>query len=1371
MKKITDFIVNKRYIILIVCIILAIVCFILSQKVNINYDIAKYLPKTTQTRIGMDIMEEEFAGSETSYFNLVFKGLGDSEKYDIYNYLNELNGVSSIDYDETEEYNKDDYTLYVINVDADSDSELATNVYNKVIEHYKDYEIYTGGDIAERNTPVLAEWIVVLAVGCALIILIIMCESYVEPFLFLFSILIAVLFNKGTNIIFPYISNITESIAAILQLALSMDYSIMLMNRYNQEKKKEQDKVVAMKNALYNAFKSISSSSITTIVGLIVLVFMSFTIGRDLGLILAKGVFFSLISIFFVLPGLILIFDKWIVKTKKKSINIKLNKVGEISYKLRYISIPVFLIIFIASFILKGNLGILYTNSEDDKTNEFFKVNNQMALIYKNEDEEKIAQIVSTIENDEKVKEVLAYSNTINEELYYDDFKQKLNDLGSEINIEDYLLKMLYYDYYSKDIENNMTFEEFVDFIKNDVYNNKDIEEKIDSNTRKDIDRLENFIHESTINKKRTASEISQIMDIDEDKIKDILIYYSAKNNNIKININEFVNFIEKDVLTDTKYASKIDETSREKLNSLSKYISKTTIQKEMTVSQIASLFEINEDQVSDLYKYYVSENEINEKMTISEFSTFVLEDVLNDENYANMFDENTISNIKLLATFSNKNIINNNISSEEISELFGIDKRDVLQILYLKYSNMDDESSMTISNFIKNVVYIKNNTNYLENVNIDNIESLYTFANNENNINTTKMDKVHLSYIFDKINEGLVNNIYLLSNMPDTTLMSPQEFINLVINLATNAQENSENNIEFNVEEETLNKLKLLKMVIDDSINSNGERYTSSQLSDILEIPKNNIQQLYALINMVNGNTSNWNITPYEFVKLILENSNNENIKSNINEENVNKLNLLYKIMNSTINDSSYTYNEIADFIGINQDSAKNIYTLYIFKVKNIKITPIEFVKFILNHINDEKLLGKFSTSQVNELQLINKIMEDVLNNKKYTKQEMSDLLGIDKEKTELIYGLYDSKYINKNYEISLNEFIEFILNNVITNKEYSESFNEQMIQKLRTINNIMKASLNKQKYSSNEIFAILSILSDDVEENTVKLLYTYYGSENEYNNEWKLTIEEFVRYLNENILEDSRFTDFINDDKREQIIDAKDKINDAKELLIAKNYSRVVINTKFDPESEETFEFIKKLEDLIKENNIEGYVIGNSSMAYEMSGTFNNEMNFITILTMISIFVVVAITFKSLLVPIILVFIIQCAVYITMVILHITGDKVYFISLLIVQSILMGATIDYAILYTSYYLEHRKTMSVREAVINSYNKSIHTILNSSSILIIVTLIVAKYSSAIASKICKTISEGTLCSTILILLLLPAMLATCDRFLLKNKK
>ena len=175
---------------------------------------------------------------------------------------------------------------------------------------------------------------------------------------------------------------------------------------------------------------------------------------------------------------------------------------------------------------------------------------------------------------------------------------------------------------------------------------------------------------------------------------------------------------------------------------------------------------------------------------------------------------------------------------------------------------------------------------------------------------------------------------------------------------------------------------------------------------------------------------------------------------------------------------------------------------------------------------------------------------------------------------------------------------------------------------------------------------------------------------------------------------------------------------------------------------------------------------------MAYEMSQTFDSEMNFITILTMLSIFAVVIWTFKSFFVSMLLVLVIQCAVYIVMSYLSLTGSSIYFIALIIVQSILMGATIDYAILFTSYYVENRSyfKMNIKDALINTYNKSISAILTSASILVIVTAIVGNFASAIAGKICKSISLGTFCATIIILVLLPPLLAILDRFIIKNK-
>ena len=155
-----------------------------------------------------------------------------------------------------------------------------------------------------------------------------------------------------------------------------------------------------------------------------------------------------------------------------------------------------------------------------------------------------------------------------------------------------------------------------------------------------------------------------------------------------------------------------------------------------------------------------------------------------------------------------------------------------------------------------------------------------------------------------------------------------------------------------------------------------------------------------------------------------------------------------------------------------------------------------------------------------------------------------------------------------------------------------------------------------------------------------------------------------------------------------------------------------------------------------------------------------------------MLAIFAVVVCTFKSIFVSILLVLVIQCAVYIVMAYLSLTGSSIFFIALIIVQAILMGATIDYAILFTSYYMENRKyfKLDVKDALINTYNKSIGAILTSASILTIVTAIVGRFTSAIAGKICQSISLGAFCATVIILGLLPALLATLDRWVLGKK-
>lgn len=1218
MKKISNFIVEKRNFIIPIFIILAIICVFTSQKVKINKDITEYLPSESETRIGLDKMDEEFSDvNTTSSFSIMFKGLTDEEKRTILKELEETDNVDSVNYDDSDDYNKGDYTLYTINVDTKSDSEIAKNVYEDIEEKYKDYDIETDGDIADENKDILPTWILVVAISGVIIILLFMCESYVEPFLFLFSILIAILLNNGTNIIFDSISNITSSISAILQLALSMDYSIMLMNRFRQEKENEPDIKKAMKSALSNSIQSISSSSITTIVGLICLVFMSFTIGRDLGLVLAKGVLFSLLSIFCVLPGLILKFDKIISKTKKKSPGIKLDGLGKFSNKARYPLTIGFIAVFIVSYLLKGNLNIAYTSSDNDEVGKVFSKNNQIAIIYNTSDEEKVAKHLEEIKENGSVDQVLGYSNTINEKEKYYEMIPKLNDLGSDTDVKNYLLKVIYYKYYNPNEDNQMTFNEFVNFVQNDVLKQDDMKDKIDEPTKNNIDRLKNFITEESINKSRTASDIASILEIDELDVKDIFTYYNSKNNNLKLSINEFINFMNTQVLTDEKYVSEIDNQTRADLNKLSKYISKDIINKKMTSNEIAKLFDMSEKQTSDLYKYYVLCGNIDTKISINEFTNFVLNDVLNSE-YASDFDNETITNIKLLNVYSDINIINKEMTSNELSNLFGLDESSVIKLLYLKY-----------------------------------------FA------------------------------------------------------------QNSETN------------------------------------------------QLYNSTDM-----SNWKSTPYEFVNIILNNIDNAEVSNSIDEQTNTKLVLLNQVMASTINNTTYTYSELTTLINSDEAKIKSVYMLYITKDNTLSLTPLEFVNFILNHQNDTTLKSQLSSDTISDLNLVKTVMKDVLNNKKYSYQELGKLLSSDNEKLKLLYGLYISKNVNVNQTMSVNNFVEFILSDVMQNPDYSDKFDTPTRNKLQTINGVMKSSLENKKYSATEIYEVLCKLSDtELEENLIELVYMYFGSSYDFDDNWTLTVEQFVEFLNNDILKDDRFTDFIDDKMRNEIIDSKETIADAKELLVSDKYSRIVINTSFEPEADNTFEYIQRLQDTFYAEGIEFNIIGDSPMAYEMSKTFSTEFDKISVLTIITIYIVVMITFKDFLVPIILVGVIQCAVYMTMGILSISGGSVYFIALLIVQSILMGSTIDYGILYTSYYLEFRQTKNRKESIIEAYNHSIHTILTSGSILVIVTFVVGMFATAITAKICITLCKGTLCSIVLIMLFLPAILATFDKFIIKKKK
>lgn len=318
MAGIFEKIVKHRFIVLAAAAVLTAVCAVLMTRVEVNTDMTRYLPDDSNMKQGVDILAEEFPDMENrNTIRVMFTGVDDSQADDIYRELESIRYVSEVMYDAgSEDYVKGDKRLFVLVTPYDYESPEEKYIIEQVSSQFEDYEMEVKDDNA--NSSYIPVYVLILAVCLLFLIMVVMCASWLEPVLFMVTIGTAIVINMGTNLFLDNVANITYAVAAILQLVLSMDYSIILSNRYRQEKLLERNRKDAMAKALHKAFSSVCSSSLTTFVGLLCLVFMSFKIGFNLGIVLAKGVICSLVCVLTVLPALLLLFDGGVEKTAKK---------------------------------------------------------------------------------------------------------------------------------------------------------------------------------------------------------------------------------------------------------------------------------------------------------------------------------------------------------------------------------------------------------------------------------------------------------------------------------------------------------------------------------------------------------------------------------------------------------------------------------------------------------------------------------------------------------------------------------------------------------------------------------------------------------------------------------------------------------------------------------------------------------------------------------------------------------------------------------------------------------------------------------------------------------------------------------------------
>ena len=420
MMKLATLIVDKRKGFYLIFIVLCIFCVLSMNKVKVNNDLTTYLPDTTETRRGLDLMDSEFTTYGSARILICNVTFDEAQK--LADQVEKMDGVSMLDFDDTEDHYHDMEALLSVTFDEEADTEATQQHLTEVLDALSDYDVYYSSDIGQEDLN--NDMIVILLLAAVVIVAVLLFTSttYAEIPVYLTTFIVAAILNKGTNYWFGTISFVTNSIAVVLQLGLAVDYAIILAHRFMEEHE-DKDAREAVIVALSKAIPEISSSSLTTISGMVAMMFMQFRIGYDMGIILAKSIIFSMVAVFFLMPGLLLTFSKAIDNTHHKSFVPKITAVGKFCVATRYIVPPVLIVGVIAAFFLSNKANYVYdvntlesSSMSENKfsvsmVNKEFGMVNQLAVIVPNGDYEKEAQTLKALEKLDVVKSVQGLGN------------------------------------------------------------------------------------------------------------------------------------------------------------------------------------------------------------------------------------------------------------------------------------------------------------------------------------------------------------------------------------------------------------------------------------------------------------------------------------------------------------------------------------------------------------------------------------------------------------------------------------------------------------------------------------------------------------------------------------------------------------------------------------------------------------------------------------------------------------------------------------------------------------------------------------------------------------------------------------------------
>ena len=360
MMKLATFIVDKRNLFFLLVVISVIFTMFSRNWVEVENDMAFYLPPESETRQGLDVMEDQFTTFGTARVMVANVTLDTARTLETQ--LSKLEGVQSIAFDDTSDHYAQASALYDITFDYDEKNEACLEALETVKDSLSGYDIYVSTSLGNAKGDIISAEVNVIMVYVAVIILVVLLltsQTYAEVPVLLLTFVTGMIMNMGSNFLLGKISFVSNSVTSILQLALSLDYAIILCNRFKDEHQTLPIREATIV-ALSKAIPEIGASSLTTIGGLVAMMFMQFRIGPDMAICLIKSILFALLAVFVVMPGLLVLFGPLMDRTRHRSFVPPIPFVGRFAYRTRFIIPPVFLAVILLALHFSGNCPYAY---------------------------------------------------------------------------------------------------------------------------------------------------------------------------------------------------------------------------------------------------------------------------------------------------------------------------------------------------------------------------------------------------------------------------------------------------------------------------------------------------------------------------------------------------------------------------------------------------------------------------------------------------------------------------------------------------------------------------------------------------------------------------------------------------------------------------------------------------------------------------------------------------------------------------------------------------------------------------------------------------------------------------------------------------